>query len=104
MLNRLSLQEALEEIVGEGHVYFQPPPSILMKYPCVKYDIESVENRYGDNVKYLLFEKYSFTLMDYDANSQYLDALNSMPYCRFLRKYKADQLNHFVFECYVTKE
>lgn len=102
--SRMLLQQTFEAILGNGNVYFQPPPSLLMKYPCIKYDLQSKDFKYSGNKKYLIFDRYSVTLMDANPDSEYVDALLELPYCRFDRKYKVDQLSHYVFDCYITKE
>lgn len=101
MSQRTTLQEKLEQILGTDHVYFQPPSTIRMQYPCIKYDIQQKQYIYANNKKYLDGTTYSLTLMDYDPESPYVRAIEDLPYCRFNRKYKADQLNHFVFDLYL---
>lgn len=103
MSRRTNLQAKLEEILGSSHVYFQPPSSLLMQYPAIKYDLDAMDIKYADDAKYLRFDRYTITLMDYNPESQYVEALLELPFCRFNRKYKADQLCHYVFDCYVTK-
>ena len=37
MASRLNLQDKLEEVLGSKQVYFQPPESLKLKYPCIVY-------------------------------------------------------------------
>ena len=39
MGTRLELQNKLEELLGSRHVYFQPPESVKMEYPAIKYSM-----------------------------------------------------------------
>ena len=37
MKTRLELQNKLEELLGFRHVYYQPPESVKMEYPAIRY-------------------------------------------------------------------
>lgn len=100
MASRLELQTELEEILGSRNVYFQPPESVKMKYPAIRYSLSSIENRYADNRAYKQIKAYELILIDPDPDSEYADKLSQLPYCRFDRFYPADNLNHYVFTIY----
>ena len=34
---RLELQDLLETVLGSQYVYFQPPATLRMRYPCIVY-------------------------------------------------------------------
>lgn len=59
MGTRLELQNKLEELLGSRHVYFQPPESVKMEYPAIKYSMTSIKKDKADNTAYLLTKKYS---------------------------------------------
>ena len=46
MNRRLELQEKLEQLVGNSNVYFQPPASVMLSYPCVIYSVGSGDAKY----------------------------------------------------------
>lgn len=95
---RLALQEKLEEILGSRHVYFQPPASISMQYPCFVYSFKDYYTLYSDNVKYLTQDRYSITLITKEAfPEQTIEAIEAMPYTKFDRYYVADNLHHFSY-------
>lgn len=98
--NRLDLQERLESIMGSRNVYFQPPESIMVEYPCIIYKLDMVHNNSADNIRYLTNPRYQLTLIDRDPDSEYLDILSELPYCSFERFYAVDNLNHFIFSIY----
>lgn len=104
MSRRTKLHEDLVEVLGNPHVYFQPPPTLLMEYPCIRYELDAKDVRYSNDRPYLVFDRYSVVIMDFDPDSELVNRMMELPYCRFNRKYKADQLCHYVFDCYVTKE
>lgn len=100
MASRLNLQTELEKILGSRNVYFQPPASVQMKYPAIRYSLQNIENRHADNLSYKQAKAYELILIDPDPDSEYVDKILQLPYCRFDRFYPADNLNHYVFTIY----
>ena len=41
--DRLILHDELITLLGSSNVYFQPPTSIKMNYPCIIYKLDDVE-------------------------------------------------------------
>lgn len=99
MGTRLNLQEELEK-VGVSKVYFQPPESIRLVYPCIIYRLSSIDKRSADNLGYMVNNRYEVTLIDYDPDSQFVKKLLQFKHCRLDRPYQADNLNHWSFELY----
>ena len=97
MANRLGLQAEFEEILGSRNVYFQPPSSVIIKYPAIVYAIKDVETTFADNRAYLKAPSYEVTLIDKNPDNVFIEAILDIPYCTFDRHYKADNLNHYVF-------
>ena len=58
MSTRLELQEKLETLLGSENVYFQPPESIKLKYPCIVYSLDPVYTENADNKKYIVINRY----------------------------------------------
>ena len=52
MNSRLKLHNILVEILGSGNVYFQPPESITLKYPCIIYGRVGIDAVHADNKLY----------------------------------------------------
>lgn len=100
MDRRLELHEILVSILGGRNVYFQPPPSIRMKYPCIVYELDDIHTMKADNSKYADKRRYKITVIDSDPDSEFIDKLLELQYCSFDRFYAADNLNHFVFTLY----
>ena len=92
---RIELQEALEDFLGSRNVYYQPPESIKLKYPCILYEKSRVQQVYADNVTYLKHKNYELTLIYRDADSTLPDEiLDYFQGISFDRAYKADNLYH----------
>jgi hypothetical protein len=101
MANRLNLHEELCDILGSRNVYFQPPASLKMKYPCIRYSLTGVDTKRADDRQYKNTKKYEITLIDTNPDSAFFDSiLNHFSMCSFDRGYPADNLNHFVFSIY----
>lgn len=100
MDSRIELHEELKAILGSGFVYFQPPESVKMSYPCIVYGIDGMDIKRADDRPYLTAKRYSITIIDKDPDSVIPDRLLTLPYCSFDRCYTSDNLNHWVFTLY----
>jgi hypothetical protein len=95
MASRLQLQTLLEEITE--HVYFQPPSSIQMQYPCIVYIRDGSDTKYADDAPYTHAKRYQVTVIDRNPDTELSDQLERLRYCSFDRYFPADNLNHYVF-------
>lgn len=98
---RVEFHEILCKILGSRNVYYQPPESLKMKYPAIRYTRDDIENEFGDNRVYKQAHKYSVTVIDADPDSEIVHKVSKLPMCVFDRHYASDNLNHDVFTiCY----
>lgn len=97
---RLELQTLLEELLGSGNVYFQPPPTLSMSYPCIVYGRDNAWIQFADNKPYSRTKRYKVTVIDSDPDSDIPERVAQLPLCTFSRHYTADHLNHDVFNLY----
>ena len=97
---RLELHELLCEILGSRNVYFQPPESVKMEYPAIRYKRNRIDNSFADNEVYRQALSYEITTMDYDPDSETPIKVSQLPMCRHDRGYCAYNLNHEVFVLY----
>ena len=100
MSNRLGFRAYLKRHVTVKNLYFQPPESEKLKYPCIIYSRDSSWDRWGDNGKYLKYKGYNIIYVSRTPDDSAVDALESLPFCSYSRHYVADNLNHDVFELY----
>ena len=104
MGTRLDLHHALCEVIGcpdkgpECRCYYQPPTKL--QYPCIVYTLETADTKFADNKPYMQRKRYQVTVIDKNPDSSYPDIIAQWPLCLFDRTYKADNLNHFVFNIY----
>lgn len=100
MGSRDELHTLLKELLGSRNVYFQPPASVLMKYPAIVYSRDDIDARHADNKVYTKTVAYSVTVIDKVPDSPVIDKIADLPMCSFDRHYVADNLNHDVFTLY----
>lgn len=94
---RLKLQAILENILGSRHVYFQPPPTIQMTFPCIVYKREGDETERADNLLYSRRVRYSVTYIDRNPDVDIHEKIMQIPYSAYDRYFSNDGLNHDVF-------
>ena len=100
MASRLDLHELLCSVLGTRNVYFQPPESVKMQYPCIVYKRSAVNTRFADNELYMRKKRYTVTVIDKNPDSEIPDKVASIPMCAFDRHFASDNLNHDVFSIY----
>ena len=82
------------------NVYFQPPPSIQMSYPCIVYSLSDLDVDAANDTTYRITKRYQVSLIDRNPDTPHLMKIASLSRCRFERHYTADNLNHDVFNLY----
>ena len=100
MDRRLELHEMLVSALGSSNVYFQPPTGLQIKYPCIVYTRERIEDTHADNESYRRKKKYSVTVIDRDPESEVPDRIADIRYCSHDRRFVNDNLYHDVFTLY----
>ena len=98
---RYQLHDELKALLGSNNVYFQPPESALLRYPCIVYTREAMNNVSADNSKYNRRVRYNLTLIGDTPDSDLIEAiLNHFPYCSYDRYFASDNLSHDAFTLY----
>lgn len=98
---RYYLQRKLETIPKVKKVYFQPPATIKMDYPCIVYERSSGKTIFGDDCPYNFRRRYSVTVIDPNPDSTIPDFIaNEFKMCVADRTYSIDNLYHHVFTLY----
>lgn len=101
MASRLQLHEDLWAILGTKNVYFNPPASVRMSYPCIRYKLGGMDTKHAANKIYKKTKKYEITVIDHDPDSEiYNKLLEHFEMISFDRSYVADNLYHFVLTLY----
>lgn len=101
MARRLDLHQELIDLLGSTNVYFQPPESVKLEYPCIVYELSGLDIKRANDQIYLHKRKYSITYVHWDPDSEfYLDILKHFELASFDRRFKADNLIHDVLTIY----
>ena len=94
---RLELHDILVGILGSRNVYFQPPPSLQMKYPAIVYSWDGMQVDHADNLNYHAKKDYQVTVIDRDPDSPIPDLVGALPYCSMSTTMVVDNLHQFVY-------
>lgn len=97
---RLELDARLRRILGSDNVYFEPPASLRMKYPCIRYSRSRIDTVHADNKVYLANRRYDIIAIYQDPDSDLSDRILFNEEGLTLsneRRYVADGLHHDVF-------
>lgn len=100
MDRRLKLQTKFEELLNSRNVYFQPPESLKMEYPAIRYSLSKINGRYADNAKYSKLTRYEVIVIDKRPNNKVIDEILDLPYSSHDRHYVSNNLNHDVITLY----
>ncbi|MCD8155150.1 MAG: hypothetical protein LUF78_10810 [Clostridiales bacterium] len=100
MGTRLELHAVLVEVLGSDHVYFQPPETLKIEYPCIIYNRTSEMNRFANDSMYYYRKRYEITVIDKDPDTEIPDKVAALPFCIHDRNYTADNLNHYIYKLY----
>lgn len=101
MNKRLSLHFQLKELIGNDNVYFQPPASVQISYPCVIYSIGNGDTKRADDVLYGYINSYQVMIITKKPDIELIEKmLAKFKMCSVSRTYIAENLNHYVFNVY----
>lgn len=99
MKTRADLSKELHALID--NVYFQPPESVKLKYPCIIYSLERPDVDYADDDLYSQFNHYNLILITQKPDSPLIDEIpRSFRFCSLDRPYVADNLYHYSFTLY----
>ena len=101
MADRLSLQTEFETILDSRNVYFQPPESLKLSYPCIVYSLSGINKQNANNQLYKSINEYEVTVIDPDPESIIAhEILRYFPMCRFDMRFVSENLNHSTLTLY----
>lgn len=99
MANRLELHTEL--LTFHPNVYFQPPSTIQMTYPCIVYNKTGKDKKFGNNGVYLSKQEYNLMVIEKDPDSVVADNIEKhFQYCAIDQYYTVDNLNHTTLTLY----
>ena len=100
-MTRDQMQTKLESILGARNVYFAPPESVKLKYPCFVYKYQRFSVRKANDTAYTVTRHYEVSYISNDPDSGMIDTmLSAYPMCSHSTSFMTDNLNHEVFDVY----
>lgn len=100
MDRRPLLHNELCTVLQSSNVYFQPPESIKLSYPAIVYSLNDLQTNHANNELYGLARQYVMTYITRDPDDPIIEKLITLRFTRFQRAYRADGLNHYIFEIF----
>jgi len=97
-MDRLQLQSLLEGLVP--HVYYQPPATLTMQYPCIRYERNGGNVQRADNRPYRRAKRFQITVIDRNPDSTLPDQVEELSFSEFDRWFAKDNLNHWVYNLF----
>lgn len=98
MGERLDLSKKFKMITP--NVYFQPPESAKLTYPCIIYQLSRYHTTHSNNSLYTAKRRYTVTVIDRNPDSGIPETLLAFPLSSFDRYFVVDNLHHWVFGIY----
>ena len=98
--DRLSLHSLLSSILNTTNVYFQPPSTITMKYPCIIYKLDKIDATHANDKKYFNAKRYLITVVDKDPDTIIPSKILELPFSEFEKTFVVENLNHYVCSLY----
>lgn len=99
--NRIDLSNLLHDVMIEcgddDNVYYQPPESMKLKYPCIIYTLRTLTSDYANNAPYRSTVSYDVTYITRNPDSQVPVKLLSLPQFAFDRYYPFENLHHYAY-------
>lgn len=83
-----------------SRVYFQPPATIELVYPCIIYKQDGRKNFFSNGKTYVKMNRYTVTVVDEDPDSEIRDKVLDLPFCSQNTSFAVDGLNHSVYTLY----
>lgn len=82
------------------NVYFQPPDNLTIKYPAIVYSYDETDDKYANNEKYGSIPGYQVIVVDKNPDSTIANQINRLPRSSFVREFKKDNLNHYIYKIF----
>ena len=99
MASRMKLHDEFLEIVD--NVYFNPPESVKMSYPGIRYNLSGIDAKKADNMTYKRINRYTVIVITTDPDDDYhIKILERFPMCSYERSYKSNNLVHHILNLY----
>lgn len=97
-MKRLELHQLLVDTLDTDQVFFQPPETVKLSYPCLIYDLAYIDTGHADNLSYLTHYRYGLTYITRDPDDDNIEKIKALPTTKFDRHFVADNLHHYAYQ------
>lgn len=97
---RIDLDKILRNTLGSSNVYFDPPESFKLRYPCIVYSYSGNVEFHADDRTYHRRKHYTMIYITQNADDLMVDKLSDLPFCRLARPYTSDGLRHYAYDIF----
>ena len=94
---RLQLDNILRTTLWSTNVYFDPPESFKLQYPCIVYNFAGNADIHAENNRYLRRKRYDMIYITRNADDPMVDKLDDLRFCSLARPYFANGLFHYAY-------
>jgi hypothetical protein len=95
MGTRVQLHNKLQDITD--NVYYQPPESHKMEYPCIRYQRIRIDTEHASNNPYIINKGYQIIAISTNPDDEIVDAVAKITTAVFERRYTYKNLYHDIF-------
>ena len=100
MGTREDLDAIFCNLLGNDHVYFQPPENLRIEYNCIIYSLDDLYDVMADNIAYHRKRRYKVLYITSDPDDENIFAIADLPFCKMNRPYVAENLHHYPYTLY----
>ena len=97
---RIDLDKILRSTLGSSNVYFDPPESFKLNYPCIVYSFNGNTDIHAEDERYRRLKRYSLIYITRNADDPMVDKLDDLRFCRLTRPYTANGLFHYAYDIF----
>lgn len=102
--DRLSIHNVLVDILGSDKVYYQPPESVKMVYPCIVYEHSYDLTKHADDLPYKIDSIYTVTSISKDPESEVPSKIGALRGSSFERHFVSENLHHYIYRVRFIEE
>lgn len=82
------------------NVYFQPPASKKIVYPCIVYKLNNLNETHADNGTYRMMDEYNITYITRDPDDANIREIGKLQYCAMTNAQSSDNLHNYNYRLY----
>lgn len=95
------LKEVLKSYLGNDNVYYQPPETVKLRYPCIIISRNGANTFSADDMNYIIRMRYTLTYVSRTFDDPVAAGiLELLPSISLDRSYTADNLYHTVYSVF----